>query len=72
MKDSLSQLAAYNIWANQKLLDLILTLPEGKQNQELPSSFKNLYTTVLHMYHAESVWWQRMKLQERINLPMET
>ncbi|HEX6848114.1 MAG TPA: DinB family protein, partial [Chitinophagaceae bacterium] len=47
-------------------------LPEGKQNQELPSSFKNLYTTVLHMYHAESVWWQRMKLQERINLPMET
>jgi uncharacterized damage-inducible protein DinB len=24
------------------------------------------------MYHAESIWWQRMKLQERFNLPMET
>lgn len=72
MKDTLSQLAAYNIWANQKLLDIILTLPEEKQQQELPSSFKNLYTTILHMLHAESVWWQRMKLQERINLPMET
>lgn len=71
MKDTLSQLAAYNIWANQKLLDIILALPGEKQNQEVPSSFKNLYTTLLHMFHAESIWWQRMKLQERINLPME-
>ena len=72
MKDTLSQLAAYNIWANQKLAEVILALPAEKQNQEVPSSFKSLYTTLLHMYHAESVWWQRMKLQERFNLPMET
>lgn len=72
MKDTLSQLAAYNIWANQKLLDVIVALPAEKQNQELASSFKSLYITVLHMLNAESVWWQRMKLQERINLPMET
>ena len=72
MKDLLSQLAAHNIWANQKLLEVILALREEKQKQEVPSSFNSLYKTVLHMYHAESVWWQRMKLQERINLPMET
>ena len=24
------------------------------------------------MYSAESIWWQRMKLQERVNVPMET
>ena len=72
MKEFLSQLAAYNIWANHKLLEAILALPEEKQKQELPSSFNSLYTTVLHMFHAESVWWQRMKLQERIILPMET
>lgn len=71
MKEILSQLAAYNIWANQKLLENILALPEEKQNQELPSSFKSLYTTILHMLNAESIWWQRMKLQERINVPME-
>lgn len=71
MKDLLSQLAAYNIWANQKLLDVILAMPEEKQKQELPSSFKSLYTTALHMLSAESIWWQRMKLQERINSPME-
>ena len=72
MKELLKQFAAYNIWANQKILDVILTLPEEKQKQELPSSFKSLYDTVLHMWNAENVWWQRMKLQERITLPFET
>jgi uncharacterized damage-inducible protein DinB len=71
MKELLKQLAAYNIWANQKLLEVILGLPEEKQKQELPSSFKNLYDTILHMLDAESIWWQRMKLNERIIVPSE-
>ena len=71
MKDLLFQMAAYNSWANQKLLELILALPEEKQKQELPSSFKSLYTTVFHMWDAESIWWQRMKLHERIIRPSD-
>ena len=71
MKEILQQLAAYNIWANQKILDAIVVLPEEKQKQELPSSFKSLYDTVLHMLNAESIWWQRMKLQERIIAPVD-
>jgi len=71
MKEILSQFAAYNIWANQKLLEIVLNLSEEQQKKELPSSFKNLYTTVLHMWDAESAWWQRMKLQERIVVPSE-
>jgi uncharacterized damage-inducible protein DinB len=71
MKELLSQLAAYNIWANRRLLDIILSLPEEKQMQELPSSFKSLFATALHMWDAESAWWQRMKLQEHIIRPSE-
>jgi uncharacterized damage-inducible protein DinB len=71
MKELLSQFAAYNIWANQKLLELILALPEEKQKQELPSSFKSLYITIFHMWDAESIWWQRMKLHERIIRPSD-
>jgi uncharacterized damage-inducible protein DinB len=71
MKEILTQLSAYHIWANQSLLDSINQLPEEKQKQEVPSSFKSLYTTLLHMYDAENIWWQRMKLQERINIPSE-
>ncbi|HWI91916.1 MAG TPA: DinB family protein [Flavisolibacter sp.] len=71
MKEILAQLSAYNIWANQALLDTIIRLSEEEQKQELPSSFKSLYATVLHMLDAENIWWQRMKLQERITRPSE-
>jgi uncharacterized damage-inducible protein DinB len=71
MKEILTQFSAYNIWANQLLFDVINQLPGEKQKQELASSFKSLYATVLHMLDAESIWWQRMKLQERIIRPSD-
>jgi uncharacterized damage-inducible protein DinB len=71
MKEILTQLSAYNIWANQQLLDTIYPLPEEKQIQEVASSFNSLFKTVLHMLDAESIWWQRMKLQERITKPSD-
>ena len=72
MKEILAQYAAYNLWGNQLLLDLINTLPEEQQHHPVASSFNSLYKTVLHMFSAESIWWQRMKLQERINIPAES
>jgi uncharacterized damage-inducible protein DinB len=71
MKELISQLSVYNIWANQLLLDVIKQLPESLQSQAVASSFKSLRTTILHMLDAESIWWQRMKLQERIVRPSD-
>ena len=71
MKEALLPFSQYHLWANQLLLDVITALPEEKQQAEVPSSFKSLYKTVLHLWDAESIWWQRMKLQERINRPSE-
>ena len=71
MKEHLRQLAAYNLWANQKLTDLVLSLPEEKQQAEVPSSFKSLYKTILHMWDAETIWWQRVKLNEKLIVPSE-
>ena len=71
MKELLKQYAAYNIWATQKILDVILALPEEKQMAEVPSSFNSLHKTVLHMLDAENIWWQRMKMEERITIPSE-
>jgi uncharacterized damage-inducible protein DinB len=71
MKELLLQYSSYNIWANQSLLDSINLLPEEKQMQEVASSFSSLYKTVIHMWNAEAIWWQRMKLQERIVIPGE-
>ncbi len=71
MKELLKQYAAYNIWATHKITDVILSLPEEKQVAELPSSFTSLYKTVLHMLDAESIWWQRLKLLERLTVPSQ-
>lgn len=72
MKELLKLYAAYNSWASQQLLNVILALPEEKQLEEVPSSFRSLFKTVIHMWDAESAWWQRMKMQERILIPGET
>lgn len=69
MKELLKQYAAYNIWASQKIFEIILALPEEKQLAEIPSSFNSLCKTILHMWDAESIWWQRLKLQENITRP---
>ncbi|MBD0289476.1 MAG: DinB family protein [Flavisolibacter sp.] len=71
MKELLLQFSTYNIWANELLLCTITKLPEEKQKQVVPSSFESLFKTLLHMWDAESIWWQRMKLQERIVAPGE-
>jgi len=69
MKILLTQLSAYHQWANQLLTDRILQLPDELVQQDVPSSFAGLYATLLHMWDAEAIWWQRMKLLEQITIP---
>lgn len=69
MKELLQSYAAYNVWANKIVTDLILSLPDEKQVTEMPSSFKSLKATVLHMWDVESIWWQRIKMAEHIKVP---
>lgn len=72
MKELLVQYAAFNVWATQRITDVIVQLPEEKIHAEIVSSFPTLYKTVLHLLDAESIWWQRLKLQEHIERPSET
>lgn len=69
MKELLCQFAAYNVWANHKLLFQIQQMEESQWYKQTPGSFDSLYKTILHVWDAESVWWQRMRLHERIVLP---
>src|SRR6478752_7368406 len=71
MKTLLQQFAAYNLWANGLITDAIQALPPELQTKEVVSSFASLRATLLHMLDAQSIWWQRMKLQERIVRPSE-
>ncbi len=69
MKEILKQYATYNAWANQRLNELIITLPEEQLQKNIASSFTSIHKTLLHIWDAESIWWQRMKLSEQVIWP---
>ena len=71
MKQLLQQYAAYNIWANKKLIERTNQLSEEQVNKEIVSSFSSIYKTFLHMMDVESIWWQRLKLAEHVEFPGE-
>jgi len=71
MKELLQQYAVYNVWANQQMIEAILRLPGEQQTKQIASSFPSLHQTILHLWDAESMWWQRVKLQEVVTRPSE-
>lgn len=71
MKELLQEYAAYNIWATKLLTDRISRLSEEEINREISSSFPSLYKTLQHIWFAEEVWWERLKLNETI-MPKST
>lgn len=72
MKELLLQYASFNIWAYQKLFEALKQLSVEQINTETESSFPTVYKTFLHLWDAESIWWQRLKLAEQIDLPSTT
>lgn len=71
MKEIFLQYAAYNVWANQILLNAASKLSEEQLQQNIVSSFGSVQKTFLHLLDVESIWWQRMKLQEQIVWPSQ-
>ena len=69
MKQILQQYASYNLWANKVITDKINQLAEDIIQKEMKSSFISIYKTVVHLMDVESVWWQRLKLQEQVEWP---
>jgi uncharacterized damage-inducible protein DinB len=69
MKQLLQQYAAYNTWANKLIIERIAQLSPAVIHKEMNSSFGSIYKTVVHLMDVESIWWQRLKLQEHVEWP---
>lgn len=69
MKEILKQYVTYNAWANERLSELIITLPEEQLHKNIASSFPCIHKTLLHIWDAESIWWQRMNLNKQVIWP---
>lgn len=69
MKQLLASFAAYDLWANEKMLEAVLQLTGNQQQQEIKSSFPSIHKTCLHIWDASSIWWQRLHMHEQIVVP---
>lgn len=69
MKHLLQSYTLYNRWAHQRIFDSLHQLPQAGWESEMVSSFNSIRATLLHLLDAESIWWQRLKLQEHIQVP---
>ena len=59
MKQLFEQYAAYNVWANHKIIYTIGQLDPNLWYQKIPSSFDSLYKTILHIWDAEKIQHDR-------------
>jgi len=61
MKDILVKYAGYNLWANERIANLLKGLDSSVLDKEIPSSFNSIRKTVFHIWDAEYIWLQRLQ-----------
>lgn len=69
MKQLLVSFTEYEQWANARILQVIASLTNEQVCQDISSSFPSVYKTVLHIWDANTIWWQRLHKAEEIIVP---
>lgn len=60
MNEVLKQMAGYNLWANQLMVNKMRNLPDQLIDKAVISSFNSIRSTVYHSWSAEDIWLQRL------------
>lgn len=63
VKGLIDQYAAYDLWANTRLVDRLQREPDNVLDRHVKSSFPSLRATLLHIRDAECAWQLRMSGQ---------
>lgn len=53
------ELAQYNIWANDIVVEWLQQISEQQWNADITSSFNSIALTCIHIAGAEKVWYER-------------
>lgn len=61
MNEAFLQLYDYHMWANERVLNHLQSLPEGVFVQEVNLGFKSIVEVLGHLAAAEEVWFARIK-----------
>jgi uncharacterized damage-inducible protein DinB len=58
-KEYFKEIANYNIWANQIVMNWLQQISEEQWNREINSSFSSIALTCIHIAGAEKIWYER-------------
>lgn len=61
MKKFIRDYAAFNVWANNKLCDVVNTLSDEQFNMEMKSSFPTIKETIQHIMDTQDIWMERFE-----------
>lgn len=59
----LTEMAAYNAWANQRLIATVETLPESRLWEDRQAFFGSIMGTLNHLLVGDKIWLARMTNQ---------
>ncbi|WP_394693720.1 DinB family protein [Hyphobacterium sp.] len=60
MRDHFRRMAAYNIWANERLYDAVNELPGDRLMAENGAYFGSVFGTLTHILIADRIWMHRL------------
>jgi len=68
MNKQLIQLYDYNVWANERVMDHLGTLPSEVFLREVDLGFKSIAEVISHIVSADNIWFNRIK-EEQDSIP---
>lgn len=60
MRDHFRRLAAYNVWANERLYEAVNELPVDRLMAENGAYFGSVFGTLTHILIADRIWMHRL------------
>lgn len=69
MKELLASYSKFNLWANKKICDFVLTLSNEQLEKEIISSFPSVKATLLHVWDAQQIWLHRLQGTTMTDVP---
>lgn len=71
MKAHFEMMAAYNAWANARLVGACLALPEEDYRADCQVAFTSLHGTLNHVYVADVIWLARFRAESAPAWPLD-
>ena len=69
MKNHWIEILKYNLWANQRTVDLLNQYDEKIITQPVVNSFPSIELTMKHLWGAEKIWLMRLNVNSSITFP---